>query len=125
MPRTTASSETPLQAVNLRVRIDTQSLIDRAANMLGRSRSDFMIDASQKAAENAILDQRVISVSPELYSDFLAMLDRPAQAYEQLRRPVHTPEPRESQCTSALPPPSKTVPCLPNSPPAPPHPPIG
>src|SRR3546814_3061721 len=65
MPRTTASSETPLQAVNLRVRIDTQSLIDRAANMLGRSRSDFMIDASKKAAEHAILDQRVISVLPE------------------------------------------------------------
>src|SRR3546814_17523101 len=85
MPRTTASSETPLQAVNLRVRIDTQSLIDRAANMLGRSRSDFMIDASKKAAENAILDQRVISVSPEIYSEFLAMLDRPAEANEQLR----------------------------------------
>src|SRR3546814_12540070 len=95
MPRTTASSETPLQAVNLRVRIDTQSLIDRAANMLGRSRSDFMIDASKKAAENAILDQRVISVSPAIYSEFLAMLDRPAEANEQLRRNMQTPADRK------------------------------
>src|SRR3546814_1198907 len=100
MPRTTASSETPLQAVNLRVRIDTQSLIDRAANMLGRSRSDFMIDASKKAAENAILDQRVISVSPEIYSEVLAMLDRPAEANEQLRSEEHTYEPQSLMSSS-------------------------
>ncbi|HKX78019.1 MAG TPA: DUF1778 domain-containing protein [Novosphingobium sp.] len=97
MPRTTASSETPLQAVNLRVRMDTQSLIDRAANMLGRTRSDFMIAASKQAAEDAILDQRVISVSPEAYSAFLDMLDRPAQANEQLRKTMQTPAPWESQ----------------------------
>ena len=97
MPRTTASTETPLQAVNLRVRMDTQSLIDRAANMLGRTRSDFMIEASKKAAEEAILDQRVISVAPEAYSAFLAMLDRPAQPNEQLRRTMQTPAPWEPQ----------------------------
>lgn len=97
MPRTTASSETPLQAVNLRVRMDTQSLIDRAANMLGRTRSDFMIAASKQAAEDAIRDQRVISVSPEAYSEFLAMLDRPAQANELLRKTMQTPAPWESQ----------------------------
>ncbi|HKO68241.1 MAG TPA: DUF1778 domain-containing protein [Burkholderiaceae bacterium] len=97
MPRTTASSEAPLQAVNLRVRIDTQSLIDRAANMLGRTRSDFMIAASKQAAEDAILDQRVISASPEAYSKFLDMLDRPGQANEQLRKTMQTPAPWESQ----------------------------
>lgn len=97
MPRTTASSSTPLQAVNLRVRTDTQSLIDRAASMLGRSRSDFMIEASRKAAEDAILDQRVIAVSAEAYHAFLAILDRPAQANELLRQTMQTPAPWESQ----------------------------
>src|SRR3546814_9095222 len=85
MPRTTASSETPPQAVNLRVRIDTQSLIDRAPNMLGRSRSDFMIDASKKAAENAILDQRVISVSPEIYREFLRSDKHTSEIQSQMR----------------------------------------
>lgn len=93
MPRTTASSQTPLQAVNLRVRMDTQSLIDRAANMLGRTRSDFMIEASKRAAEDAILDQRVISVSPEAYGAFLAVLDRPPAVSEELRRTMRTPAP--------------------------------
>jgi uncharacterized protein (DUF1778 family) len=97
MPRTTASSSTPLQAVNLRVRTDTQSLIDRAASMLGRSRSDFMIEASRKAAEDAILDQRVIAVSAEAYHAFLAILDRPARANELLRQTMQTPAPWESQ----------------------------
>lgn len=93
MPRTTASSSTPLQTVNLRVRTDTQSLIDRAANMLGRSRSDFMIEASRQAAEDAILDQRVIAVSGEAYNAFLAILDRPAQANELLRKTMQTSAP--------------------------------
>lgn len=97
MPRTTASSSTPLQAVNLRVRTDTQSLIDRAASMLGRSRSDFMIEASRKAAEDAILDQRVIAVSAEAYSEFLAILDQPAEANELLRKTMQTPAPWEAQ----------------------------
>src|SRR3546814_1820301 len=89
MPRTTASSETPLQAVNLRVRIDTQSLIDRAANMLGRSRSDFMIDASKKAAENAILDQRVISVRSEEHTSELQSLMRISYAVFCLKKKKH------------------------------------
>ncbi|MDE2410321.1 MAG: DUF1778 domain-containing protein [Sphingomonadales bacterium] len=97
MPRTTASSAKPLQAVNLRVRTDTQSLIDRAANMLGRSRSDFMIEASRKAAEDAILDQRVIVMSLDSYNEFLAALDRPAEPNKFLRKTMQTPAPWESQ----------------------------
>src|SRR3546814_14471035 len=97
MPRPTASSETPLQAVNLRVRIDTQSLLDRAANMLGRSRSDFMLDASKKAAENAILDQRVMTVSPVTDGEFTAMLELPAEANQQLSMTMATTPPWEHQ----------------------------
>lgn len=74
-----------LHAVNLRMRDDTRSIIDRAANMLGRSRSDFMIDAARRAAEEAILDQTLISVNREKYDAFLAILDRPPQPNEKLR----------------------------------------
>src|SRR3546814_4454960 len=94
MPRTTASSETPLQAVNLRVRIDTQSLIDRAANMLGRARSDFMIDASKKAAENAILDQRVRS---EEHTSELQSLMRISYAVYCLKKKTKTTEPQSTK----------------------------
>src|SRR3546814_13003952 len=97
MPRSTPASETSVPAVNRCVLRVTQSTIVLAADMLCRSRSDFMIDASKKAAESAILDQRFISVSPEIDSEFLSMLDRPAEANEQLRRTMQTPAPWESQ----------------------------
>lgn len=85
MPRTNTNAESALHAVNLRVRTETRSIIDRAAAMLGRTRSDFMIEAARRAAEDAILDQTVITVDREKYDAFVAMLDRPAQPNERLR----------------------------------------
>ena len=85
-----AAEPSRLHAVNLRVRTETRALIDRAAQMQGRTRSDFMIDAARRAAEDAILDQTVISVSREKYDAFLAILDRPPQPNEKLRTMMHS-----------------------------------
>lgn len=65
------------RAVNLRVREDVRSLIDRAARAQGRSRSDFMIDAARRAAEDALLDQTLVKVDRATYDRFVAILDRP------------------------------------------------
>lgn len=78
-------SERDTKPVNLRVPRQPLSIIDRAAAMLGRSRTEFMIEASRRAAEDAILDQSVISVDPEKYQAFVEMLDRPAQPNDRLR----------------------------------------
>jgi uncharacterized protein (DUF1778 family) len=75
-----------LKAVNLRIREDTRAVIDKAANIQGRSRSDFMIEAARRAAEETILDQRVIMVSRQSYDHFLAALDRPPEVNEKLRK---------------------------------------
>ena len=86
MPETqTAKPDKGVHAVNLRVRTETRALIDHAARMQGRSRSDFMIDAARRAAEDAILDQTVISVDREAYDKFLAILDAPPEPNEKLR----------------------------------------
>jgi len=79
------SSESKLHAVNLRMRTEIRSLIDHAAMMLGRSRSDFVIEAARRAAEDAILDQAIIEVSRERYEQFLEMLDRSPQPNAKLR----------------------------------------
>ena len=50
------------KAVNLRVRDDIRALIDRAARSHGKSRSDFMIDAARRAAEEALLDECLVRV---------------------------------------------------------------
>jgi uncharacterized protein (DUF1778 family) len=65
------------RAVNLRVRIDTRALIDRAAKAHGKTRSDFMIDAARRAAEDALLDQTLVCVDQKTYDLFLKVLDQP------------------------------------------------
>jgi uncharacterized protein (DUF1778 family) len=95
MPAKRMTSARELKAVNLRVREDTRALIDRAASIQGRSRTDFMIEASRRAAEEAILDQRVIMVSQESYDHFLAILDRPPEPNEQLVKLLRTKAPWE------------------------------
>ena len=93
MPTDRASHTHELKAVNLRVREDTRALIDKAASIQGRSRTDFMIEASRRAAEEAILDQQVIMVDRESYDHFLAVLERPPETNEKLRKLLRTKAP--------------------------------
>jgi uncharacterized protein (DUF1778 family) len=95
MPRGPASETSQLFPVNLRIRGETRSIIDRAARMLGRTRTDFMIEASRRAAEDAILDQTVIHADPENFDHFIAILDRPPEDNERLRKMLRRPAPWE------------------------------
>ncbi len=64
-------------AINLRVQEDVRDLIDRAARSHRKSRSEFMIDASRRAAEDALLDQTLVRVDAEAYAHYLEVLDQP------------------------------------------------
>jgi uncharacterized protein (DUF1778 family) len=68
------------------VREEIRDLIDQAAKIQGRSRSDFMIDAARRAAEETLLDQTLVRVDRETYEHFLAVLDQPpaAEGHERL-----------------------------------------
>ena len=76
MPAPHVKAEAPTCAVNLRVRHEIRSLIDRAAKANGKTRSDFMIEASRRAAEDALLDQALVRVDQETYNFFLTVLDQ-------------------------------------------------
>lgn len=80
------------RAVNLRMRDDLRALIDSAARLRGKTRSDFMLDAAQRAAEDALLDQTLLRVDTDTHAHYLAVLDRPpdSEGYRRLmaaRRP--------------------------------------
>ena len=83
------------QSLNLRIKPEERGLIDRAAKALGKNRTDFMLDAARRAAEEALLDRTIFTVSPKAYSEFLARLDAPPQPNERLRRTMRTPAPWE------------------------------
>lgn len=79
--------------LNIRIKADERGLIDRAAEALGKTRTDFMLEAAKRAAEEALLDRALFSVSPSAYSEFLARLDAPPQPNERLRRTLTTKAP--------------------------------
>ena len=72
--------------VNLRIREDVRMVIDRAAKIRGKTRSDFMIDAAYRAAEDTLLDQTLVKVDADSYQHYLAILDQPpsGEGFERL-----------------------------------------
>lgn len=79
--------------LNLRIRPEVRGLIDRAAKVRGKNRTDFILDAARQAAEETLLDQALIQVGPEAYAEFLARLDRPAAPNARLQKTLQTPAP--------------------------------
>jgi uncharacterized protein (DUF1778 family) len=86
MPDRQITTDTQTHAVNLRVRNDIRTLIDRAAKAQGKTRSDFMIDAARRAAEESLLDQTLVRVDLQTYTHFLEVLDSPpsGEGFERL-----------------------------------------
>ncbi len=78
-------------ALNMRIQPDLRTLIDRAAEVTGKNRTDFVLDAARQAAQNALLDQVHIQLEPEAYAAFVSRLDAPPQANERLRKTMQTP----------------------------------
>ena len=83
------------QSLNLRIKPEERGLIDLAAQTLGKNRTDFVLDAARRAAEDALLDRTVLTVSPKAYAEFLARLDAPPQPNERLRKTLRTVAPWE------------------------------
>ena len=83
------------ETLNLRIKPEERSLIARAAKARGKNRTDFMLDAARSAAEEALLDQTLITASPDAYAAFLARLDMPPQPNARLRKTMQTPAPWE------------------------------
>ena len=50
------------------------AMIDRAAGLRGRSRTDFVRDAAVRAAEEVLMENRLIRMSSEGFADFMAVL---------------------------------------------------
>jgi uncharacterized protein (DUF1778 family) len=79
--------------LNLRIKPELRGLIDRAAELAGKNRTDFVLDAARRAAEDALLDRTVFSVSPKAYAEFLKRLDAPPQPNDRLRRTMQAQAP--------------------------------
>ena len=91
----TKAGTTRSETINLRASRGQKALIDRAAEALGRNRSDFMLETACREAEAVLLDRRYFALSEEQFRRFTAMLDRPPARNPRLARLLRTKAPWE------------------------------
>ena len=70
-----------------------RDLIDRAAAALGKNGSEFMLEASRQAAEDALLDRTAFRLDADQIRALIAQLDAPPAPNERLRKLLATPAP--------------------------------
>lgn len=85
------------ETLNLRIKPAERDLIDRAAKARGKNRTDFVLEAARAAAEEALIDQRIIMADPEAYQEFLARLDQAPSPNAALQKTMQTPAPWEQK----------------------------
>ena len=72
-------------SINLRIETQTRQLIDDAAAILGKTRTEFMIESARREAIDVLLDQRLFVLDPERYDAFMLALDNPPAPGPKLR----------------------------------------
>jgi uncharacterized protein (DUF1778 family) len=72
-------------SINLRIETHTRQLIDDAAAILGKTRTEFMIDSARRQAIDVLLDQRLFVLNSDRYDAFMYALDNPPAPGPKLR----------------------------------------
>ena len=86
------SAERKEHPISMRLPEADIAMIDRAAGIRGRSRTDFVRDAAVRAAEDVLMENRLIRMNPEGFADFMAVLSGPADLG------ARNGKPREASC---------------------------
>jgi uncharacterized protein (DUF1778 family) len=72
-------------SINLRIAAETRELIDDAAAVLGKTRTEFMVESARLQAIDVLLDRRLYRLDPERFDAFTEALDHPAVPGPKLR----------------------------------------
>lgn len=72
-------------SINLRIEANTRQLIDDAAAILGKSRTEFMVESARRQAIDVLLDQRLFVLDSDRYDAFMHALDNPPAPGPKLR----------------------------------------
>ena len=93
MPKATKRKEHPLSMRLPEADID---IIDRAAALRGRSRTDFVRDAAIRAAEDVLMETVPIRMSAAGFKAFMAALSEPGTAVPEMVELFRRPAPWEA-----------------------------
>ncbi len=81
-----ARTATRSTVINLRADEPRRALIDRAAEAVGKNRSEFMLDAATREATTVLLDRRFFQLDPRALKRFAAALDAVPSDNPRLRK---------------------------------------
>jgi uncharacterized protein (DUF1778 family) len=83
--RNPGQAEASRGLINIRISVADRNVIDRAAKLAGKSRSEFMLEASRRAAQETLLDTTLFTVDGLTFKRFKAMLDAPPKPNKRLQ----------------------------------------
>lgn len=90
---TTAKRKPRRDALNVRIKPEERGLIDRAAALSGKTRTDFVLEAARRAAVETLTERTLFLLDPESFERFCAALDAPPRPNARLIRTMKTPAP--------------------------------
>lgn len=93
MPRSSERKDHPL---SMRLPEADVAIIDRAAGMRGRSRTDFIREAAVRAAEEAIVETTLIRMSADGFAAFLQALSAEPAAVPEMVELIERKAPWEA-----------------------------
>lgn len=71
-------------SINLRAPFAQKTLIDQAAQLEGKSRTDFMLEAACEKAQQVLLDHTIFMLDSEHHQRFMTLLDAPLNDEDDL-----------------------------------------
>src|SRR5450631_601174 len=98
MPRVDKRKEHPLK---MRLPEADIAIIDRAANLRGRSRTDYLREAAVRAADDILMETTPSRMSPSGFKAFMEVLSKPARPVPELIELLQRAAPWESEDAEA------------------------
>jgi uncharacterized protein (DUF1778 family) len=95
IPQEPASSRRDT-VINVRVSRTLRELIDRAADVAGKSRSEFILESARAHATDVLLDQSLFTLDEGRYDAFIKALEAPPAPNEKLRQLMASKAPWET-----------------------------
>lgn len=81
--------------INMKAEPKVRSLIDHAAKVTHRNRTEFVLEAAIQRAEEVILNQQLITIDEERFERFVDALDAPPASNPRLQRLMERKAPWE------------------------------
>lgn len=78
-------------SINLRIEERTRQMIDDAASLLGKTRTEFMVESARRLAIEVLLDQRLFQLDSDSYTSFVDALEHPPPPGPKLRALLRRP----------------------------------